>query len=126
MFITALCFLFLLKPRLLKNRRQYLQSTSFHRFLSPYLILYSWTFGFQCVFGGAGCSHWPGGLAFLFISSYIMKVCGSALLLRYSEGATLLAIVHVLVRVLYSCYFRLAITQYILVRVLHLEQSTWF
>ena len=51
-----------------------------------------------------------------------MKVCGSALLLRYSEGATLLAIV--LVRVLYSCYFRLAIMQYIVVRVLHLEQST--
>ena len=123
MFITALCFLFLLKPRLPKNRRQYSQSTSFHCFLSPYLILYSWTFGFQCVFGGAGCSYWPGGLAFLFISGYIMKVCGSALLLRYSEGATLLAIV--LVRVLYSCYFRLAIMQYIVVRVLYLEQSKW-
>ena len=75
------------------------------------------------MFGGAGCSHWPGGLAFLFISGYIMKVCGSALFLRYSEGATLLAIV--LVRVLYSCYFRLAIMQYIVVRVLYLEQSTW-
>ena len=35
----------------------------------------------------------PGGLAFLFILGYIMAVSGFALLLRYSEGATLLAIV---------------------------------
>ena len=52
-------------------------------------------FGFQCVFGGAGCSWTPGVLAFLFIAGYIMTVCGNALLLRYSEGATLLAIVMV-------------------------------
>ena len=35
----------------------------------------------------------PGVLAFLFILGYIMAVSGFALLLRYSEGATLLAIV---------------------------------
>ena len=35
----------------------------------------------------------PGGLASLFIIGYIMAVSGFALLLRYSEGATLLAIV---------------------------------
>jgi len=56
-------------------------------------FIQNWKFGFQCVFGGAGCSGTPGGLAFLFITGYIMTVCGSALLLRYSEGATLLAIV---------------------------------
>jgi len=52
-------------------------------------------FGFQCVFGGAGCSWTPGVLAFLFIAGYILTVCGCALLLRYCEGATLLAIVMV-------------------------------
>ena len=52
-------------------------------------------FGFQCVFGKAGCSWTPGALAFLFIVGYIMSVYGAALLLRYSEGATLLAIVMV-------------------------------
>ncbi|KAL9954563.1 hypothetical protein ACROYT_G042119 [Oculina patagonica] len=56
-------------------------------------FIQNWTFGFQCVFGGAGCSWAPGVLAFLFITGYIMTVCGCALLLRYSEGATLLAIV---------------------------------
>ena len=35
----------------------------------------------------------PGVLAFLFILGYIMAVSGFALLLRYAEGATLLAIV---------------------------------
>lgn len=56
-------------------------------------FIQNWAFGFQCVFGGAGCSWGPGGLGFLFITAYIMTVGGSALLLRYSEGATLLAIV---------------------------------
>ena len=55
----------------------------------------SWKFGLLCVFGKAGCSWTPGGLAFLFITGYIMAVFGSALLLRYAEGATLLAIVMV-------------------------------
>ena len=58
-------------------------------------ILFSWIFGIQCIFGGVGCSWSPGVLAFLFITGYIMVVCGCALLLRYSEGATLLAIVMV-------------------------------
>lgn len=52
-------------------------------------------FGVQCVFGGAGCSWTPGVLTAVFIAGYIMTVCGCALLLRYSEGATLLAIVTV-------------------------------
>ena len=47
----------------------------------------------KCVFGGAGCSWTPPICAFLFITSYLLTVCGTALLLRYSEGATLLAIV---------------------------------
>ena len=47
------------------------------------------------MFGRAGCSWTPAVLAFLFIAGYIMTVCGCALLLRYSEGATLLAIVTV-------------------------------
>ena len=47
------------------------------------------------MFGGEGCSWTPGVLALLFITGYIMVVCGCALLLRYSEGATLLAIVMV-------------------------------
>ena len=55
----------------------------------------SWMFGLQCVFGGAGCSWTPGVLASVFIAGYIMTVCGCALVLRYSEGATLLSIVGV-------------------------------
>ncbi|XP_068681598.1 uncharacterized protein [Montipora foliosa] len=53
----------------------------------------NWMFGVKCVFGGAGCSWTPPICAFLFITSYLLTVCGTALLLRYSEGATLLAIV---------------------------------
>lgn len=56
-------------------------------------FIQNWMFGVQCVFGGAGCSWTPGVLTAVFIAGYIMTVCGCALLLRYSEGATLLAIV---------------------------------
>lgn len=63
------------------------QTRNLHEFIQ------NWIFGIQCIFGGVGCSWSPGVLAFLFITGYIMVVCGCALLLRYSEGATLLAIV---------------------------------
>ena len=79
-------------PQNLTNNILYVWA-SHTRYISCYQ--YSWWFALQCMFGGAGCSASPGVCGFLFILGYIMTVSASALLLRYAEGATLLAIVTV-------------------------------
>jgi len=52
-----------------------------------------WRTGFQCFFGGAGCSATPGIAGVIYIVTHVMSHVGAANLLRHSEGATLLAIV---------------------------------
>ena len=62
-----------------------------------YILVYflSWWFGIQCFFGGAGCSTVCGTRGSMFILMYVLSYVGGANLLRYAEGATLLAIVTV-------------------------------
>lgn len=49
----------------------------------------------QCFFGGANCGYQPGLSGTLFIVFYVVSYLGGGLLLRYSEGATYLAVVQV-------------------------------
>lgn len=56
---------------------------------------YSYKFALQCFFGGANCGYQPGLMGTIFISMYVMSYMGMGLLLRYSEGATYLAVVQV-------------------------------
>ena len=55
----------------------------------------SYWFSLQCFFGGATCDYVPGLRGFMFIFTYLLAYIGGGLLLRYSEGATYLAIVQV-------------------------------
>ena len=56
---------------------------------------WSWWYGIQCFFGGAGCSVTPGIRGAMFILMYVISYVGGANLLRHAEGATWLAIVTV-------------------------------
>lgn len=53
----------------------------------------NWWYGFQCFFGGAGCSATSGVRGTMFILMYVLSYVGGANLLRHAEGATWLAIV---------------------------------
>ncbi|XP_048586541.1 uncharacterized protein LOC5518915 [Nematostella vectensis] len=57
----------------------------------------NWSFGFRCFFGGAGCNGVPGTRGTVFVVTYTISYIGGGFLLRYAEGATLLAIVTSLV-----------------------------
>ncbi|EDO46832.1 predicted protein [Nematostella vectensis] len=57
----------------------------------------NWSFGFRCFFGGAGCNGVPGTRGTVFVVMYTISYIGGGFLLRYAEGATLLAIVTSLV-----------------------------
>ena len=59
------------------------------------IFLFSWSFGFKCFFGGAGCSSKCGVRGTMFIVMYTISYIGGGNLIRFSEGATLLAIVNV-------------------------------
>ncbi|XP_065830444.1 crt homolog 2-like [Oscarella lobularis] len=50
-------------------------------------------FGLSCFFGGDNCGPTTGGRGTLFIFFYVVSYLGDGLLLRYSDGATFLAIV---------------------------------
>ncbi|XP_065828551.1 crt homolog 2-like [Oscarella lobularis] len=50
-------------------------------------------FGLSCFFGGDSCGSETGVRGFLFIFFYVISYIGSGLLLRYSDGATFLAVV---------------------------------
>lgn len=52
-----------------------------------------WKYGVSCFFGGEGCSAESGLRGSIFIGMYVLSYIGTGLLLRYAEGATLLAIV---------------------------------
>lgn len=54
-------------------------------------------FALQCFFGADTCNYVPGLRGSSFIFMYVIAYIGSGLLLRYSEGATYLAIVQALV-----------------------------
>ncbi|KXJ25716.1 Crt-like 1 [Exaiptasia diaphana] len=60
-------------------------------------VFLNFVYGFQCVFGSAGCSHYPALYGWLFIACFVCYWLGSGCLLRYSEGATFLAIVTAIV-----------------------------
>ncbi|XP_020900571.1 uncharacterized protein LOC110239198 [Exaiptasia diaphana] len=57
----------------------------------------NWWFGLQCFFGSAGCDSDPGARGTMFILMYVLAYVGGGLLMRYTEGATLLSIVFSLV-----------------------------
>ncbi|XP_065828550.1 crt homolog 3-like [Oscarella lobularis] len=54
-------------------------------------------FGLSCFFGGDGCGSGTGVRGFLFIFFYAVSYIGGGLLLRYSDGATFLAVVSAMV-----------------------------
>ena len=56
----------------------------------------SYWFALQCFFGQAGCDYRAGLRGSVFIGMYVVSYIGSGLMLRYTEGATYLAIVQVL------------------------------
>ncbi|KAK3733361.1 hypothetical protein QZH41_013687 [Actinostola sp. cb2023] len=56
-------------------------------------VFVNFYFGLRCFFGYAGCSFYPALYGTLYILSFIGYFVGSACLLRYSEGATYVAIV---------------------------------
>ena len=58
-------------------------------------LLFSWWYGIQCFFGGAGCNSSSGIRGTVFILMYVLSYVGGANLLRHAEGATWLAIVTV-------------------------------
>ena len=55
----------------------------------------SWWYGFQCFFGGAGCSATPGVRGAMYILMHGIANVGGVNLIRHAEGATWLAIVMV-------------------------------
>jgi hypothetical protein len=55
----------------------------------------SWSFGFKCFFGGAGCDSKCGVRGTMFVLMYSMGYVGTVNLARFSEGATFVAIVNV-------------------------------
>ena len=57
----------------------------------------SYKFALQCFFGGVECGYQPGVIGTSFIVLYVVSYLGGGLLLRYSEGATYLAIVQVII-----------------------------
>ncbi|XP_028395878.1 uncharacterized protein LOC114519903 [Dendronephthya gigantea] len=57
----------------------------------------NWSFGFKCFFGGAGCNSKCGVRGAMFIVMYTISYIGGGNLMRFSEGATLLAIVNAVV-----------------------------
>ena len=57
--------------------------------------VFSYYFALRCFFGGAGCSYGPGLRGTVFTVTYMIAYVGSAYLVRYTEGATLLAMVQV-------------------------------
>ena len=83
------------------NKLQIVDVGTFSKFASnfsnfwPIFVLFSWTFGVKCFFGGAGCSSKCGVRGAIFIVMCTMNYVGGANLLRFSEGATLLSIVSV-------------------------------
>lgn len=60
-----------------------------------FLFSYSFLFGLRCLFGGVGCGYSPGLRGCAFIISYMVSYVGGVYLVRYTEGATFLAIVQV-------------------------------
>ena len=59
------------------------------------IISYSWWFGVQCFFGGAGCDSKCGVRGTMFVLMYTLGYIGTANLTRFSEGATYVAVVYV-------------------------------
>lgn len=73
-------------------QHQWLQSvTCFFLFFSNY----SYWYALQCFFGQAGCDYRAGLRGSIFIGMYVVSYVGSGLMLRYTEGATYLAVVQV-------------------------------
>ncbi|RDD44298.1 hypothetical protein TrispH2_003270 [Trichoplax sp. H2] len=52
-----------------------------------------WVFSISCFFGGSGCSPSPGVRGTIFMLCYILNFTSSLLLIQYSEGAALAAMV---------------------------------
>lgn len=63
--------------------------------IQMFYFLFSWIFGVKCFFGFAGCSSSAGTAGMLYIAMHILSHLTAGLLMRFSEGATLLAIVQV-------------------------------
>lgn len=59
------------------------------------LFPYSYWFAIKCFFGHAGCDYSAGLRGTIFIAMYVLSYIAQGLLIRYAEGATLLAIVQV-------------------------------
>lgn len=76
-----------------------------------YFFIFSWWYGFQCFFGGAGCSATSGVRGTIFILMYVLSYVGSANLLRHAEGATWLAIV-VVSDLVFVCFCLINLNRY--------------
>uniref|UniRef100_A0A1I8F620 G_PROTEIN_RECEP_F1_2 domain-containing protein n=1 Tax=Macrostomum lignano TaxID=282301 RepID=A0A1I8F620_9PLAT len=81
----------------------FLFSTSCYQLLTALALFWvdilgdSWRFGVSCFFGGDGCPADSGVRGAMFIGMYTVSYIGGGLMLRYAEGATLLAVVSALV-----------------------------
>ena len=66
-------------------------------YVEPNCVFYffSWFYGFQCFFGGAGCDGIFGFYGTLCLFMMITNYIAMSNLTRYSEGATLVALVSV-------------------------------
>ena len=77
----------------LKYARKHCKSISRRKSMPLFFSFCSWWSSFKCFFGGAGCSAVTGVRGTVHILSHLAAHLASANLLRYSEGATWLAIV---------------------------------
>ncbi|XP_046849374.1 uncharacterized protein LOC124442903 [Xenia sp. Carnegie-2017] len=66
-------------------------------------FLENFTFGFRCFFGGAGCDETSGLRGTMYILMSLLTFVAGAGLIKYSEGATLAAIISV--RIILAFYF---------------------
>ncbi|EDV24073.1 Crt-like protein 1 [Trichoplax sp. H2] len=85
----------------------------------------SYAFGLSCFFGGSGCSAAPGLRGTSFILFYIINYIGGSLLMRYAEGATLLAIVGALVTPIGFIFWTLFQEEPFMFHP-HVSNTTWF
>ncbi|KAL5481557.1 hypothetical protein EMCRGX_G021747 [Ephydatia muelleri] len=67
----------------------------------------SYWFSVKCFFGGAGCNSSAGVRGTVFIAMYVLSYVAQGLLIRYAEGATLLAIVQAVVSPLGALFWSL-------------------